>query len=268
MTPRLQRTSHADLASWLARHPPQHALFPTAIVQRAPSGEALTATHPDGALRGVLISGPDHGLFEAQGDWLIAEDDDAAEALIDAWTAGAPPPGRALIAHARFADVLDQRASDGWTRSADVVLVARPGDLRAPPLRAGRRAAALNAALLDTWATPAPMRPYLVRSDIVTHGMRFFAVAEDDRICAIAETNIDAGFGASIQQVFTPPALRRRGYASDVVAAATASLHAEGKLATYHADADNAPSIALAKRLGFAPTHGLALLMAPEGTAS
>lgn len=82
---------------------------------------------------------------------------------------------------------------------------------------------------------------------------RFF-VWETDRPVSLAARGRQAGNGAVVNAVYTPPELRGQGYASGVVAAVTRSILDDGLDYAYlYTDLDNPTSNSLYQKIGYRP---------------
>jgi RimJ/RimL family protein N-acetyltransferase len=80
-----------------------------------------------------------------------------------------------------------------------------------------------------------------------------FWLWQTDRPVAMAGIVRRTPGGAAVGYVYTPPELRGRGYASSVVAALTAAIHADGRVAFLFTDLANPTSNKIYQALGYHP---------------
>jgi predicted GNAT family acetyltransferase len=80
-----------------------------------------------------------------------------------------------------------------------------------------------------------------------------FVVWETDRVVSMAAIARRTPGGAAVAYVYTPPAERGRGYASAVVTALTARIHADGRLACLFTNLANPTSNKIYQAIGYRP---------------
>ncbi len=189
----------------------------------------------------------------------------AAPLLVSAVAASASAPTRVFGPPA-----VAGRFKDLWCAARGVAVVERTGLrlLRAeqvipPPFAVEgtmRVAASSDRDLLLEWSeafcadcglstTPDELRRSV--DSTIGNGVRFLWNDDAARPVAMAGVPVSDSRVARIGWVYTPPALRGRGFATALVAALTRSLLAQGRICVLHTDAANPTSNGIYERIGY-----------------
>lgn len=155
----------------------------------------------------------------------------------------------------------------GYTpRSPTLALVADPASLPRP---AGCRTPVtvqptLTPAWEDAYAAYRPVLPEVAGALLTgSDAQVFLATHEVDRVNGITRVSFDRGW-AGVHAMWVPPASRRGGLATALLAAAGSVAREAGVEGVYLlVEADNAPARALYGRHGFAVHHGYHYLVPP-----
>ena len=81
--------------------------------------------------------------------------------------------------------------------------------------------------------------------------MPFYGMIQENQIVAIAETSVDIGTCAAIQQVYTLKRCRGHGFGRSMVSTLSEILIMQNKVPVYWVTEQNISSIRLVQKLGF-----------------
>lgn len=109
----------------------------------------------------------------------------------------------------------------------------------------------VTAGFLATLVISSAFDPYLGNPINLPSAGRFYGLAQDGVLLAIAECIVNTGKVAAIEQVFVSPQHRREHLGSSIVTQICNLLVTEGKTAVYRVEESNLPSLQLAESLGF-----------------
>lgn len=207
------------------------------------------------------------GGFTSRGNSVLALGDPgcslpAAVATAQDWYAARGLP--AVFARVEGASGADALASllgrQGYTpRSPTLALVADPASL--PPPARSCPTVTVQATLTPAWeqayAAYRPVLPEVARRLLTGSDAQVFLSTHDvDRVGGITRVSLDRGW-AGVHAMWVPPASRRGGLATALLAAAGSVARDAGVEGVYLlVEADNAPARALYGRHGFAAHHG------------
>lgn len=252
----------AHVAAFLGAHPPEHTLPATVLdgLRRGSYHDHLLAALDDaaGAVVAVLVQTPPRAAIVA------GEPAAAARLATRLAAAGATLPG--VIGLARGVRAF----TDAWTRAAGTsaqTLTAqrlfRLDTLIAPRAAPGamRVCGDADAVVVAAWTADFAVEAETsARTDddldaarsVITDGRRFVWAVESDAVALAGRSRALDGT-ARIGPVFTPPGLRGRGYAGNLVAALAGQIMAEGAVPSLFARIDHPVPNRLYAALGFTP---------------
>jgi predicted GNAT family acetyltransferase len=161
---------------------------------------------------------------------------------------------------AKFSDLCHQELQGEIERT---LLVYVLGTLKPPPRGPGtwRRATASDFDFLLTW-----WRGFADDTGVERHGLKegleaslndgrvYVWIDGDQAVCAVGHSpivDVPSGSVARIGPVYTPPEMRRRGYAGQLTGAVSAHLLEQGRGLMLFTDAANATSNGVYTRLGY-----------------
>lgn len=250
-----------SVRDWLARDPMRHNVLMTVMQSRVDGiepierGILLTRVMHGSEIAGVAIRTPPHALLVSM---MTAE---AAEALADFLIEYAPEVS-AFNGTATVAGFLAERvaAARGGTVERGLGLGRfQLTTLIAPTPAPGvpRQATVDDADLIVRWSyafhadasVPEAVNPDKIRARI---GLGQMWVWEDggDVVCMVNRSD-PAGGVARVNMVYTPKALRGRGYASSLTAYVTQRILDDGQVASLYTDLANPTSNKIYQALGY-----------------
>jgi ribosomal protein S18 acetylase RimI-like enzyme len=243
---------HPEIEQVLAQDPRRN-VFALHVCRERPLA-ASPAFAVDGEIRGALVRGSEHGIGPVQSAWLWAEDADGAEALL----ACARQTDRleGLQLPLAYAPLVPELCPD-FRVSEDVYLTRPPGP--APVVDGPGELVPIEPAALVGLTVPDDLRRSFGPLTDLPPG-RFWGLAVDGGLVALADGIVHYGDVVTIQQVYCLPSARRRGHTTRLLALALAQPTVAGRTATWLASAQNTASIALARAVGFGATEKLGVV--------
>jgi len=219
-------------------------VFPLYVARAAPAAPALVAAR-GARICGTVVSGVASGVRVVPASWLVAETAGAARALFEDLARRAAPPELSFrLAFAlSFRSVFPKLA---LSRDAFHVLAREPVVSSDPSFRC----ALVTSRSIRDYRLSDDLRA-VVGSPATIPSEGFFGLLEGDVLVATADSIVDIGGVATIQQVYTTPSRRGRGLATRLVGEVARRLHFAGKRVTYLASEDNLASMRVAERCGF-----------------
>jgi ribosomal protein S18 acetylase RimI-like enzyme len=246
---------------WLARDPVRNNVLLTVMQSRADGvepiedGVLLTRVMDGDAFAGVAIRTPPHALLTS------GMSPDAAEALA-AYLVDQAPDTLAFNGSREVAGLLAERVAAarggtvgrglGFGRFQLTTLIPP-----APASGAPRQATVEDVDLIVRWSyafhddasVPEPVNPDKIRARVALGQMWLW---EDGRetVCMVNRSD-PAGGVARVNMVYTPKALRGRGYASSLTAYVTQGILDDGYVASLYTDLANPTSNKIYQALGY-----------------
>ena len=252
--------TNADLLKKGPLSDPLLDLFPRFICARRPRSKALLARDGRGRPIACLVRGKGVGLPGIWSDWIVAHSPEAALALFERWVDGDPEAG-ALSIIGVAPDLLLEHLPSQWSMSTDRLMTHEDPGAPVTTLP-GVTVSRLTPEIFEKSSLPREFEGLVLESDL-EEGMFFVAAVEQGQIRALADASVSTAKAATIQQVSTMSAHRKRGLGFAVTAHLRDLLLGRGKGLSWIASDDNAASLALATKLGFRHRCGLAFVETP-----
>lgn len=258
---------------YLLEREAEHCLL-LGIVSGLTAGEwsspYLASVEDDGRTVLVALRTPPHRLVTSQP--AEGADVDAVVALVAADTADDLPGvvGDVRVAQ-RFAELWSERHGRGW-RVAMAERIYRCERVEPVPVAPGRMRLVvpddhellrpwLRAFLEEALAGETPDPEAQVTRVLASPTRRSWAWETEGAVVAIAGATGPTPNGIRIGPVYTPPELRRRGFATALVAEVTRTLLGEGRRFCFlFTDLANPTSNAIYQRIGYRPVADVAAI--------
>lgn len=238
----VQPVEHHRLEDYLARTGAA-GLFARHVASARPNSTSL-AVVDDGRIRGLVIAGREHGLYEAYSHWLFAKSPDVASMLVSHLDmSGISLSYPIEVGSAVIRALGDARVKHEYDR---IYLLPRTSDVSISP-----RVERLTTAALRRLEIAPMLAGILGPLDDWGEASRLHGIVDRGALVSIAESWVRDGTFAAIQQVVTLDSHRGRGLARDLVAHVSCELLEQQLQPLYVVAESNGPSVRLVERLGF-----------------
>ncbi|MGE3801805.1 MAG: GNAT family N-acetyltransferase [Candidatus Kapaibacterium sp.] len=218
--------------------------FARYVIDQAPDGRSFCVVGSEG-IEGVAVSGLSVGLYEAAGYWIFAEREEIFLLLLQKVC---DEDSLSLNFPLQYADIVATHSPTS-TISVDALYRLQIEGAEFP--HSTLPVSKLTPASLADVELPSEIANRIGSIEALPEGFPLYGIIIDGVLCAIADAAVRDSDIAAIQQVYTLPAERRKGYARSIVAKISEELLSSGFMPTYLVSESNLPSVALAESLGF-----------------
>lgn len=233
---------HYTLQDYLKSTGPA-GVFSRYVANRLP--DAISAAVLDGdRVVGTAIAGRTFGLYEAYPHWILADTAEAAELLAHHLLIS----DRVVNAPQAFLKPL-QQLYERQQFSTDCLYLLKPSQFR--PISHSQQVRVLTTPELQQLELPEELHAFLGNLDDWQGSMQLYGIVEAGRLCCIADMIVHDQDYTVIQQLYTITSYRGQGLAQRLVSTMAEQILQQRKTPVYVAAEDNAPSRAIAEKLGF-----------------
>jgi GNAT superfamily N-acetyltransferase len=241
----LKRIPHKEISDYLRGNEVVN-LFPLYVCQQKPDVSSPVVVH-DSRIVGTVITGKECGIQPISAFWLVANTWDVASLLLN------------HVKHQHGGEIsinfplqyydLAHQTFPTRTITIDHLYVLIPSKLQKH--KSPYPITLLTPTLLKQTMIPEELKLLIGNPDDIEEEMPFYGMIHDNQIVAIAETSVDIGTCAAIQQVYTLKRYRGHGFGRSMVSTVSEILIVQNKLPIYWVAEQNVSSICLVQKLGF-----------------
>jgi hypothetical protein len=236
-------------------------LFPLYVCQRKPDAVSPVVVC-DSKIVGTVITGKECGMQRISTFWLVANTRDVASLLLHHVK---KQYGTEISVNfsLQYYDLAHQTFPTR-TITMDHLYVLIPSKFQSagssnlsPEDKFGKHQSPypislLTPILLKEVMIPEELNPLIGNpNDLEEVVMPFYGMIQENQIVAIAETSVDIGTCAAIQQVYTLKQYRGQGFGKSMVSTLSEILIEQNKMPVYWVSEQNISSIKMVQKLGF-----------------
>ena len=241
----LKLMPHNEISDYLRRNEVAN-LFPLYVCQQKPDATSPVVVH-DSRIVGTVITGKECGIQPISTFWLVANTRDTASLLLNHVR---HQHGTEISVNfpLQYYDLVHQTFPTR-TITIDHLYMLLPSKLQKH--KSPYPITLLTPTLLKQMMIPEELKLLIGNPDDIEEVMPFYGMIQENQIVAIAETSVDIGTYAAIQQVYTLKRCRGYGFGRSMVSTLSEILIMQNKVPVYWVSEQNISSIHLVQKLGF-----------------
>ncbi|MCK4224393.1 MAG: GNAT family N-acetyltransferase [candidate division Zixibacteria bacterium] len=221
-------------------------LFPLYVCQQKPDATSPIVVH-DSRIVGTVINGKEFGIQPISTFWLVANTRDTASLLLN-HTRHQHGTEININFPLQYYDLVHQTFPTR-TITIDHLYVLIPSKFQKH--KSPYPITLLTPTLLKQVMIPEELNSLIGDPHDLEEVMPFYGMIQKNQIVAIAETSVDIGTCAAIQQVYTLKRYRGHGFGKSIISTVSEILIEQNKLPIYWVAEQNISSIRLVQKLGF-----------------
>ena len=237
---------HKEIADYLRVNDVVN-LFPLYVCLQKPDATSPVVVD-DSKIVGTVITGKECGIQRISTFWLVANNRDVALLLLS-HIKNRYGTEISVNFPLQYYDLAHQTFPTR-TITIDHLYVLIPSKFQKHPSH--NPITILTQSLFERRMIPEELNPLIGNpNDLEEVVMPFYGMIQENQIVAIAETSVDIGTCAAIQQVYTLKQYRGHGFGKSMVSTVSEILIRQNKIPVYWVSEQNISSIQMAQKLGF-----------------